>query len=255
MMTSTPAHGGLLDGLAAIVTGGGQGIGLAVAESFLAHGAKVVVADVNGDKAAESIAPLRAEGASIISVQCDVTSEADQDALVQACLSEFGRVDTLVNNAGVTKDRYIGKMSLEEFDLVLSVSLRGAWIGTKAVSGIFREQKSGSIINMSSLSGKIGNPGQTNYSAAKAGLIGLTKASAKEFGPSGVRVNAVQPGLVRTDMTLAMKPEIFASKEAEVPLGRAGEPFEVASAVVFLASPLASYVNGAVLEVTGGRGI
>ena len=119
----------------------------------------------------------------------------------------------------------------------------------------FREQKGGAIINMSSLSGKIGNPGQTNYSAAKAGLIGLTKAAAKELGPSGVRVNAVQPGLIRTEMTLAMKPEIFAAKEAEVPLGRAGEPAEVASAVLFLASPLASYVNGAILEVSGGRGM
>jgi 3-oxoacyl-[acyl-carrier protein] reductase len=254
-MSSSTSPGGLLDGLAAIVTGGGQGIGLSVAEAFLTQGANVVIADVNGDKADESIASLRGQGAPIIAVQCDVTSESDQDALVQACLSEFGRIDTLVNNAGVTKDRYIGKMTLDDFDLVLSVSLRGAWLGTRAVSGPFREQKSGSIINMSSLSGKIGNPGQTNYSAAKAGLIGLTKASAKEFGPSGVRVNAVQPGLVRTDMTLAMRPDIFAAKEAEVPMGRAGEPSEVASAVVFLASPLASYINGAVLEVTGGRGI
>jgi 3-oxoacyl-[acyl-carrier protein] reductase len=188
-------------------------------------------------------------------VQCDVTSESDHERLVQACLSEFGRIDTLVNNAGVTRDRYIAKMSLEDFEMVLDVSLKGAWLGTRAVSGLFRSQHSGAIINMSSLSGKIGNPGQTNYSAAKAGLIGLTKAAAKELGPSGVRVNAVQPGLVRTDMTLSMKPEIFAAKEAEVPLGRAGEPAEVASAVVFLASPLASYINGAVLEVTGGRGI
>jgi 3-oxoacyl-[acyl-carrier protein] reductase len=255
MTSSSFSSGGLLGGLSAIITGGAQGIGLSVAEVFLAYGARVVVADVDGDKAAAAIDPLASQGAPIVAVQCDVTNETDQEALVQACLSTYGRVDTLVNNAGVTKDRYIGKMSLEDFDLVLSVSLRGAWLGTRAVSGPFREQKSGSIINMSSLSGKIGNPGQTNYSAAKAGLIGLTKASAKEFGPSGVRVNAVQPGLVRTDMTLAMKPEIFAAKEAEVPLGRAGEPSEVATAVAFLASPLASYINGAVLEVTGGRGI
>jgi len=252
--TAIPQYG-LLDGLAAIVTGGGQGIGLSVTEAFLRHGAKVVVADVDGDKAAAAIAPWRADGASVIAVQCDVTSEGDQEQLVQACLSEFGRVDTLVNNAGVTRDRYIGKMSLQDFEMVLNVSLTGAWLGTRAVSALFRSQGSGAIVNMSSLSGKIGNPGQTNYSAAKAGLIGLTKAAAKELGPSGVRVNAVQPGLVRTDMTLSMKPEIFAAKEAEVPMGRAGEPAEVANAVVFLASPLASYVNGAVLEVTGGRGI
>lgn len=246
---------GLLDGLAAIVTGAGQGIGLSVAEAFLEQGAKVVVADVDGERAAAAIKSWRADGAPVTAVQCDVASESDQEQLVRTCLAEFGRLDILVNNAGITRDRYLAKMSLEDFDSVLAVSLRGAWLGTRAVSTLFREQRSGVIVNMSSLSGKIGNPGQTNYSAAKAGLIGLTKASAKELGPAGVRVNAVQPGLVRTDMTLAMKPEIFAAKEAEVPLGRAGEPAEVAGAVVFLASPLASYVNGAVLEVTGGRGI
>jgi 3-oxoacyl-[acyl-carrier protein] reductase len=174
---------------------------------------------------------------------------------VARCLAEFGGVDILVNNAGVTRDRYMTKMTPEDFDLVLDVSLRGAWLGTRAVAGLFRKQGSGAVVNVSSLSGKIGNPGQTNYSAAKAGLIGLTKAAAKELGPSGARVNAIQPGLIRTDMTLAMKPEIFASKEAEVPMGRAGTPDEVADAVAFLAGPMASYINGAVLEVTGGRGI
>jgi 3-oxoacyl-[acyl-carrier protein] reductase len=146
-------------------------------------------------------------------------------------------------------------MSVDDFETVLDVSLKGAWLSTRAVSTLFREQRGGAIVNISSLSGKIGNPGQTNYSAAKAGLIGLTKAAAKELGPSGVRVNAVQPGLIRTDMTRAMKPEIFAAKEAEVPMGRAGTAEEVANAVVFLASPMASYINGAVLEVTGGRGV
>jgi len=245
----------LLEGKVAIVTGGGQGIGLSIAEAFVAHGAAVLVADVDAEKAAAAVSPLREGGGRIEAVGCDVTSETDQAALVQACLDAFGQVDVLVNNAGVTRDAYLSKMSLADFDLVLDVSLKGAWLGTRAVAPLFREQRSGSIINMSSLSGKIGNPGQTNYSAAKAGLVGLTKATAKELGPSGVRANVVQPGLVRTAMTLAMKPEIFAAKEAEVPMGRAGLPEEVANAVVFLASPLASYINGAVLEVTGGRGI
>jgi 3-oxoacyl-[acyl-carrier protein] reductase len=249
------ADGSLLSGLAAIVTGGGQGIGLSLAEAFVAHGASVLVADVDGDKASAAVQPLVDAGASIAAVTCDVTSDRDQAVLVQTCLERFGKVDVLVNNAGVTRDGYITKMAEVDFDLVVDVSLKGAWLGTRAVAPLFRAQRSGSIINMSSLSGKIGNPGQTNYSAAKAGLVGLTKAAAKELGPSGVRVNVVQPGLVRTAMTLAMKPEIFASKEAEVPLGRAGLPEEVAGAAVFLASPLASYVNGAVLEVTGGRGI
>ncbi|MDF3310772.1 3-oxoacyl-ACP reductase FabG [Rhodococcus sp. T2V] len=245
----------LLDKQVVIVTGGGQGIGLAIGEALTDHGARVLVADIDGDKAREAIAPLVAAGADIAAHQCDVTSEAEQTGLVQACLDRFGRVDVLVNNAGVTRDGYISKLSESDFDLVLDVSLKGAWLGTRAVAPLMRSQGSGAIVNVSSLSGKIGNPGQTNYSAAKAGLIGLTKASAKELGPSGVRANAIQPGLVRTAMTLAMKPEIFAAKEAEVPLGRAGLPEEVAGAVIFLASPLASYVNGAVLEVTGGRGI
>jgi 3-oxoacyl-[acyl-carrier protein] reductase len=245
----------LLEGKVAIVTGGGQGIGLAITEAFVAHGAAVLVADIDGDKAREAVDPLHQGGGRVGAVSCDVVSEHDQTELVKACLDQFGAVDILVNNAGVTRDGYIAKLSESDFDLVLDVSLKGAWLGTRAVAPLFRKQRSGSIINMSSLSGKIGNPGQTNYSAAKAGLVGLTKAAAKELGPSGVRVNVVQPGLVRTAMTLSMKPEIFAAKEAEVPLGRAGEPAEVADAVVFLASPLASYINGAVLEVTGGRGI
>ena len=252
-----PQLGGarLLEKQAAIITGAGQGIGLAIAEAFLTHGADVLIVDVDGDKVEAAAESLRSGSGRVEALRCDVTSEADQAGLVQACLDRYGKLDVLVNNAGVTRDGYMTKMSEADFDLVLDVSLKGAWLGTRAVAPLFRGQGSGSIINMSSLSGKIGNPGQTNYSAAKAGLIGLTKAAAKELGPSGVRVNAVQPGLVRTAMTLAMKPEIFASKEAEVPLGRAGLPEEVAGAVVFLASPLASYVNGAVLEVTGGRGI
>ncbi|WP_222131282.1 3-oxoacyl-ACP reductase FabG [Pseudonocardia sp. C8] len=246
---------GLLDGQVAVVTGGAQGIGLAIAEAITGHGGRVLVADVDGDKAAEAVAPLASAGAEVAAVACDVTSAADQEAMIRSCVDRFGRVDLLVNNAGVTRDGYIAKLDESDFDAVVGVSLKGAWLGTRAVAPLFREQQGGGIVNMSSLSGKVGNPGQTNYSAAKAGLVGLTKASAKEMGRFGVRVNAVQPGLVRTAMTLAMKPEVYAAKEAEVPLGRAGTPEEVAGAVVFLASPLASYITGSVIEVTGGRGI
>jgi len=250
-MTATP---NLLDGKVAIVTGGAQGIGLAIAEQLLGSGAAVMIADVGADLAHEGARNLNA-GDRIAAQRCDVTMIADTEALVQACLTRFGRLDILVNNAGITRDAYIAKMSETDFDAVVGVSLKGAWLGTRAVSTLFREQKSGCIVNMSSLAGKSGNPGQTNYSSAKAGLIGLTKASAKELGPSNVRVNAVMPGLIKTAMTLAMKPEVWQAKEREVPMQRAGTPEEVASVVVFLASPLASYVNGAVIEVAGGRGI
>lgn len=244
----------LLEGQVAIVTGAAQGIGLAIAHTFHAFGGSVLIADIAGSRAEAAAAGLGANSRAI-GLQCDVTKSADHEKLVAACRSRFGRLDVLVNNAGVTQDAYLSKMTEDAFDVVIGVSLKGAWLGTRAVSTLFREQRSGSIINVSSLSGKIGNPGQTNYSSAKAGMIGLTKASAKELGPSGVRVNAVMPGLIRSAMTLAMKPEIFQSKEKEVPMGRAGEPEEVAQVVAFLASSLASYVNGAVIEVTGGRGI
>jgi 3-oxoacyl-[acyl-carrier protein] reductase len=244
----------LLDGQTAIVTGAAQGIGFAVARALLDHGANVVLGDIDLGRT-EAVASGLGVPERTLAVACNVMQLADHEAAIEACCGRFGGLDLLVNNAGVTRDKYIGKMSEEDFDLVLGVSLKGAWLGTKAVAPLFREQKSGAIVNISSLSGKIGNPGQTNYSAAKAGMIGLTKASAKEFGPLGVRVNAIMPGLIRSAMTLAMKPEVYASKEAEVPMQRAGEPSEVAGAVVFLASPLASYVNGAVIEVTGGRGI
>jgi 3-oxoacyl-[acyl-carrier protein] reductase len=255
-LASTGATGArLLEDRVAIVTGAAQGIGLAIADLFLAHGAKVAVVDLDESKIGEVVDVRAASGLPVTGVRCDVTKEDDQAALLDATLDAFGGIDVLVNNAGITRDSYMSKMSVSDFESVLDVSLKGAWLGTRAVAPRFREQKSGAIINMSSLSGKIGNPGQTNYSAAKAGLVGLTKAAAKELGPAGVRVNAVQPGLIRTNMTLAMKPEIFAAKEAEVPMGRAGEPAEVAAAVLFLASPLASYVNGIVLEVSGGRGM
>ncbi|MEW1808693.1 3-oxoacyl-ACP reductase FabG [Pseudarthrobacter sp. NPDC080039] len=245
----------LLAGKTAIVTGGAQGIGFAIVKRLLDEGANVVVADIDEEKATQALRPLLERGLPVLVQRCNVAAEADHAALVETGVERFGRIDALVNNAGVTRDGYISKLAESDFDLVLDINLKGAWLGTRAVAPLFRAQRGGAIVNVSSLSGKIGNPGQTNYSAAKAGLIGLTKAAAKELGPSGVRVNAVQPGLIRSAMTLAMKPEIFAAKEAEVPMGRAGTPEEVANATLFLVSPLASYINGAVLEVSGGRGI
>jgi 3-oxoacyl-[acyl-carrier protein] reductase len=156
-------------------------------------------------------------------------------------------------DAGVTRDASLKKMTVDDFDTVITVHLLGTWLGVREASAVMREAKSGSIINISSLSGKSGNPGQTNYSPAKAGIVGLTKAAAKELAQHNLRVNAVQPGLIRTAMTEAMPPEVFADREAAIPMKRAGQAGEVVGAVVFLASGLSSYVTGAVIGVSGGR--
>jgi 3-oxoacyl-[acyl-carrier protein] reductase len=243
---------GLLDGKSAVVTGGAQGIGFAIAELLTAEGANVVLGDLNGDAAAESAGRL---GGKSVGVACNVTDETGMEALVQQCVETFGTIDVMVNNAGITRDATMRKMTLDDFRAVLDVHLVGAWLGTRFASYVMREQGTGSIINISSLSGKVGNPGQTNYSAAKAGIIGLTKAAAKEMGHLGVRVNAIQPGLIRTPMTEAMPEKAWDSKLAEIPMGRAGEPAEVAKVALFLASDLASYLTGTVIEVTGGRGM
>jgi 3-oxoacyl-[acyl-carrier protein] reductase len=244
---------GILEGRAAVVTGAAQGIGFAIAEVFIAHGAKVVIGDINGDGAMRAAERLSADGGSVVSKRCDVTSETEVDALVQRCVEEFGRIDVMVNNAGITRDASMAKMALGDFRAVIDVHLLGAWLGTRAAGQRMREQASGAIVNISSVSGKSGNFGQTNYSAAKAGMVGLTKAAAKELARKNVRVNAVQPGLIRTAMTEAMPRAAWESKMADIPMERAGEPREVADAVTFLASDMASYITGAVLEITGGR--
>lgn len=243
----------LLQNKVAVVTGAAQGIGLEIARTLYQHGARVVLADLDIDasrRAADEVAggSLDCRGAA-----CDVTSEEQVEALVTDTVRDHGRLDIFVNNAGITRDASLKKMQVSDFDAVITVHLRGTWLGIRAASAVMREQKSGSIINISSLSGKSGNPGQTNYCAAKAGIVGLTKAAAKEVAHHNVRINAVQPGLIRTPMTAAMPPEVFAQREADVPMKRAGEPSEVAGAVVFLSSNLASYITGSVIEVGGGR--
>jgi len=242
----------LLAGQTAVITGGAQGLGYAIAERFIAEGARVVLGDLNLDATKEAVETLG--GADVArAVKCDVTAYADVDALVEAALAESGRFDIMVNNAGITRDATLRKMTEEDFDQVISVHLKGTWNGLKKAASIMREQKRGAIVNMSSISGKVGMIGQTNYSAAKAGIVGMTKAASKELAHLGVRVNAIQPGLIRSAMTEAMPQRIWDSKVAEVPLGRAGEPYEVANVALFLASDLSSYMTGTVLEVTGGR--
>ncbi|MEO8813722.1 MAG: 3-oxoacyl-ACP reductase FabG [Mycobacterium sp.] len=241
----------LLNGKTAVITGGAQGLGLAIAERFVAQGARVVLGDLNLEATEAAARTLGSDAA--LAVRADVTRADDVDALLRAALERFGGLDVMVNNAGITRDATLRTMTEEQFDEVITVHLKGTWNGIRKAAAIMRENKRGSIINMSSLSGKVGLVGQTNYSAAKAGIVGMTKAAAKELAHLGVRVNAIAPGLIRSAMTEAMPQRIWDQKIAEVPMGRAGEPAEVAGVALFLASDLSSYMTGTVLEVTGGR--
>lgn len=245
----------LLAGRTAVITGGANGLGFAIAQAFFTQGANVILGDLDGAAANAAAARLGPE-ARAQGVACDVTSEDDVDRLLASAISAFGQLDVMVNNAGVTRDKTMRKMSLEDFEFVIDVHLRGTWLGTRAAAALMRDQgQGGSIINMSSISGKVGNPGQTNYSAAKAGIVGLTKAAAKEVGFAGVRVNALQPGIIETAMTQKLTDDVRAARLADVPLGRFGQPAEVAQAALFLASDMSSYLTGITLEISGGRNI
>jgi len=245
----------LLKDKVAVITGGPGGLGRAIATAFLREGASVVLTDVSTDALARASADLGHLGPVLTSAG-DVSSAADVAEAAAVAVKQFGALDIWVNSAGFTRDATMRKMTETDFDDVLRVHLKGTWLGTREAAAIMREQPDGgSIINMSSISGKVGMLGQTNYSAAKAGIVGLTKAAAKEVAFVGVRVNAVQPGIITTPMTDALSDKVKASKLAEVPMNRFGDPAEVAGAVLFLASPLSSYMTGTVLEVTGGRHI
>lgn len=244
--------GPLLHNQTAVITGAAQGIGFAIAQLFVDEGAHVVIGDVNAD-AAEKAAVELGGADRAIGVRCDVTVSEDVDALLAAAADAFGPVDVMVNNAGITRDATMRNMTEEQFDQVINVHLKGTWNGTRKAAAIMRERKSGAVVNLSSLSGKVGMVGQTNYSAAKAGIVGMTKAAAKEMAHHGVRVNAIQPGLIRSAMTEAMPQKAWDQKMAEIPMGRAGEVSEVATVALFLASNLSSYMTGTVMEVTGGR--
>jgi 3-oxoacyl-[acyl-carrier protein] reductase len=229
----------LLEDKVAVVTGAAQGIGEAIARLFVSHGARVVIGDLDGDAAARTAKEIDDELA--VGCACDVVDASSVHELVAHARSVFGSVDIMVNNAGITRDATLKKMTEEQFDQVIAVHLRGAWLGTRAAAEAMREQGTGgAIVNMSSISGK-------------AGVVGLTKSAAKEVAKDGIRVNAIQPGLIATDMTRAMPEHIWESKMAEIPMGRAGEPEEIADVALFLSSPMSSYMTGTVLEVTGGR--
>ncbi|CAH0315750.1 MAG: 3-oxoacyl-ACP reductase FabG [Rhodococcus sp.] len=240
----------MISGRTAVITGGAQGIGLAIATLFAENGANIVIGDLDETKAKEAAAALPTDA---VGVRCNVTSAEDVQALVDSAASSFGSIDIMVNNAGITRDATMRKMTEDQFDQVIDVHLKGCWNGTRIAAGVMRENGGGSIINLSSISAKVGFIGQSNYSAAKAGIVGLSKAAAKEVAHLGVRVNVIQPGLIKTAMTEAMPQKAWDQKMSEIPMQRAGDPREVASVALFYASDLSSYMTGTVSEVTGGR--
>jgi len=243
---------GKLDGKTALVTGAARGIGQAIALRLAADGADLVLADLKTEWLEETSAKAKALGRRVETVAVDVSDGAAVDAAVGAALAAFGKIDVLVNNAGITRDGLLVRMDEASWDAVLGINLKGVFLMTKAVAKAMMRARSGAIVNVASVVGLTGNPGQANYTASKGGVIALTKTCAKELGARGIRVNAVAPGFIHTAMTDALKPEIREAMLKTVPLGRAGEPEDVAAAVAFLAGPDAAYVSGQTLPVCGG---
>ncbi len=243
---------GKLDGRVAIITGGAGGIGQATAERFVAEGATVVIADLHPDSGEETVAKLKATGGEALFVQTNVSRLADAEQLATTVMARYGKIDVLINNAGITRDKSLQKMTEEVFDAVISVNLKGVFNCTKAVSPHMIAAGYGRILNTASIVGVYGNFGQTNYAAAKAGVIGMTKTWMRELGRKGITVNAVAPGFIETDMIKTIPEAVIQGMINSTPVQRAGKPDDIANAFLFLASEEASFVNGVVLHVDGG---
>ncbi|WP_321788922.1 3-oxoacyl-ACP reductase FabG [Paraburkholderia sp. J94] len=241
-----------LKGKVAIVTGAGQGIGAATALKFAREGAVVAICDLNADAVAHVESACREAGAQAQGYVLDVANRDAMVAMVADVIARHGRIDVLVNNAGITRDARLQKMTLQQFDDVIDVNLRAVFNATQIVADIMVEQGAGVVLNASSVVGIYGNYGQTNYAASKFGVIGFTKTWSRELGPKGVRVNAVAPGFVDTPILSTVPDTVLDKMRSQVPLGRLAQPEEIANVYAFLASDEASYINGAVLEVSGG---
>lgn len=241
-----------LAGKVAIITGGAGGIGFAAADTFAREGAKVAIADFDLELGAVKAKELKEKGYECEFFQVDVANRDSVDNMVQGVLEYFGDIDILVNNAGITRDAMLSKMNYEDFQKVIDVNLSGVFHCTQAVLPKLVAKGSGRIINTSSVSGVYGNIGQTNYAATKAGVVGMTKTWAKELGRKGINVNAVAPGFIHTGMTAKVPEKVIEQMKQVVPLGRLGDPEDIANAYLFLASDESKYVNGTTLHVDGG---
>ncbi len=241
-----------LQGKIAVVTGGSRGIGRAIATALAREGAALTVCARDHVLLEKIAADLESSGTQVLTVKTDVSQASGVEQMIEACLERFGQIDILVNNAGITRDNILLRMKDDEWETVLSTNLKGVFNCTRAVLRPMIKQRGGRIINLSSVVGIMGNPGQANYAAAKAGIIGLTKATAREVASRGITVNAVAPGFIETDMTHALDPELQERLRLQIPLGRFGRPEEVADLVVFLASERAAYITGQVIHLNGG---
>ena len=236
----------------AVITGGGRGIGREIALLFAREGAHIALGDVNADILAGTQKEIESIGRQVVTAVVDVTKSEQVDSFVQKTLDKFGKIDILVNNAGVTRDTLLVRMSEADWDLVLNVNLKGAFICTKAISKIMMKQRDGRIVNMASIIGIMGNAGQANYAASKGGLIAFTKTVAKELASRNVRANAIAPGFIQTDMTAKLSDEVKAEMLKFVPLNKFGTVQDVANLALFLASDNSSYITGQVVQVDGG---
>jgi len=236
----------------ALVTGAAQGIGKAVALLLARNGADIVVSDINLEKAEETAKEVQPLGRKALAVKVDVAKLDDVEKMVEAILAQFGKVDILVNNAGIARDKLILRMTEEDWDAVLNINLKGTFNCTKAVVRHMSKQRSGKIVNIASVVGEMGNAGQGNYAASKAGVIGFTKTIAREFAQRGINVNAIAPGYIETPMTDALPEKAKEELKRLIPMDRLGKPEDVAEAVLFLVSESANYITGQVLNVNGG---
>lgn len=244
-----------LAGKVCVITGAGRGIGKATSLKFAGEGAKVVVCDVSPEWIDETVREVREMGGEAVGHYVDVRDRSTIEKMVEQVVAKYGRIDCLVNNAGIVRDAQLKNMSDEQFDQVIEINLKGVYNCTKAVVDVMLKQQSGVILNTSSVVGLYGNFGQTNYAASKSAVIGMVKTWARELGRKGIRANAVCPGFIATPILNSMPERVLAAMEEKVPLGRLGKPEEIAATFAFLASDDAAYINGAVIEVSGGMSL